>query len=139
MTSPPSELNSINQLVAGSFRPVEFAPRSHLVGIDGKGWFQKVGEDHDLRANKSSLEELRNQIRCRIVTLIDSPGAKRQRKLLRMLELAVIRSDKALLDAVKLVGVTPSGGLYKQIKEILVEAEGLDPDSDLWRLLSVDP
>lgn len=140
MTVPnPSELDSIKQLVDDSFRQVENAPRHQLVGIDGAGWFQQVGHDHDSRANKSSLEELRNQMRLRIVNLMHSPACKRQHGLLRKLELAVVRSDKALLDTVKLVGVRPSEGLYIRIKDILIEAENLDPDSDLWRLLGVDP
>ena len=68
-----------------------------------------------------------------------SPGTTRQRGLLRKLELSVVRSDKALFDTAKLIGVKPSDGLYKRIKAILVEAEGLDPESVLWRLLGVDP
>lgn len=135
----PSDLNSISQLIDDFSRAVENAPTHQLVGTDGKGWFQQVGHDHDKHAKSSGLEELRNQIRSRIVNLMNSPGATRQRGLLRKLELSVVGSDKALLDTAKLIGVKPSSGLYKRIKEILVETEGLDPDSDLWRLLGVDP
>lgn len=140
MTTPNSSgLDSINQLIDDSFRAVEDAPTFQFVGTDGAGWFQQVGHDHDKHAKTSSLEELRIQIRLRIVNLMESPGAMRQRGLLRKLELSVVGSDKALRDTAKLIGVKPSGGLYKRIKEILVETEGLDPDSDLWRLLGVDP
>lgn len=124
MTAPYlSGLDSIKQLVEASFREVESAPRQHLVGTDGAGWFQQVGHDHDSCANRSSLEELRNRIRTRIKTLIDSPGAKHQRELLRKLELAVIKSDRALLETAELVGIKPRWGLYKRIEEIVVEAE----------------
>ena len=73
------------------------------------------------------------------VAHIDSLGDKPQRGLLKKLELAIIRSDSALMDTARLVGVKPSCGLYTKIKEILVVEEDLDPHTDLWRLLGVDP
>lgn len=134
-----SEADSIKHLVDGCFQQVEDAPEHQLIGVDGAGWFQQVGHDHDARANKSNLEELRRQIRLKIAAHIDSLGDKPQRGLLKKLELAIIRSDSALMDTARLVGVKPSCGLYTKIKEILVVEENLDPHTDLWRLLGVDP
>ena len=119
MTAPNlSEIDSIQQLIDDFSRAVESAPTHQVVRTNGAGWFQQVGHDHDLHANRSGLEELRKQIRLRIVNLMKSPGATRQRGLLKKLELSVVRSDKALRDTAKLIGVKPSDGLYKRIKEI---------------------
>lgn len=130
---------SIRHLIDSCSAAIEIAPVVQIVGGNGQDWYQQVGHDHDFHANRSSLEELRNQIRSRIVNLSKSPGALRQRGLLRKLELSVVRSNKALFDTAKLIGVKPSDGLYKRIKVILVEAENLDPESELWLLLGVDP
>lgn len=127
----------IDELCKGATRTVESAPAYQIVGSDGSGWYQQVGHDHDVKAQKADVAELRLQLRQKIASQLELHKDRPQAGLFRMLELAVVRSDSAVFRSAELVGFKPSNGLYYKIKEILVAEDGLDPKSELWTLLGI--
>lgn len=135
--NPDPTNQRIGQLLGATSRPVEDAPEYQIIGTDGSGWYQQVGHDHDVHANKAMQAELRQQMRQKVASQLKAHHDRPQAGLFRMLELAIVRSDSAVLRATKLVGLKPSDGLYEKIKEILVAEDNLDPKSELWTLLGV--
>ena len=133
--NPDPNNQSIKQLREATDRPVESPPGYHIVGRDGAGWYQAVGHNHDVHSNKAMMAELRQQVRQKVVSQLKAHHDRPQAGLFRMLELAIVRSDSAVLRTSALVGLKPSDGLYEKIKEILVAEDNLDPKSELWMLL----
>lgn len=134
---PDSRNQRIKELLENVSKPVEDAPAYQIVGLDGSGWHQQVGHDHDVHSNKADLAELRQQTRKKISSQIKAHNGRPQLGLFKMLEVAIVRSDSAVFRSVELVGVKPSEGLYEKIKAILVAEDDLDPKSPLWELLGV--
>jgi hypothetical protein len=135
--NPDSTNKRIKELRGNVTRPVESAPAYQIIGLDGSGWYQQVGHDHDAHSNKADLAELREQMREKIAWQRKAHNGRPQLGLFNMLELAIVRSDSAVFRCVDLMGVKPSDGLYEKIKAILVAEDDLDPMSPLWKLLGV--
>jgi hypothetical protein len=139
MTYKNLDKQRIEELVENMARPIENAPAHQIIGTDGLGWYQQVGHVHDSHSNKANLAELRLKLRHKITAQIDSHKDRPQQKLFKMLELAIIRSDKSLFQLAALVGMKPSEGLYEKIKSILVDEDNLlDAKSPLWKLMGVN-
>ena len=139
LMNPDSADTSLRELRESATRPIEDAPEHQIIGTDGSGWYKQVGHEHDVRSNKSSLAELRQQLRERITSQIAVHKNRPQAGLLKMLELTLVRSDSAVFRSADLVGVKPSDGLYTKVKAILVVEDELDPNSELWALLGIAP
>ena len=136
-----SELDSlrIEKLRENMAMPIENAPTHQIIGTDGSGWYQQVRHEHDKHSNKSDLAEIRALLRQKIAAQIEAHKNRPQQELFRMLELAIVRSDKSLFRLVDIVGVNPSHGLYEQIMKIIVDEDSqIDSRSLPWKLLGVN-
>ena len=72
-------------------------------------------------------------MRERIASQIEVHKGRPQAELFRQLELAVVRSDSAVFQCMKLDGVKPSDGLYEKIKAILIAEDVRDADREPFR------
>ena len=113
-----SENDRIKTLLENCSIPVEPGVPNYRFG-DPKSWFQNVGHDFDRARIRNNKAELRQALMQKIERYRTQFEDKSILDLLYNLQIAITRSDDALMKTAELIGVRPSEGLLTSFAEIV--------------------